>query len=110
MQRKTKYFLVLFALALLLINLHFWNVLNPLKYYNVTGDEEIEDNPERKKFDNLVEEDEATDDQPIYQDQEVTEEEIRLFGSLEEREVKNLRKPHNILSAKCILIHQYYCL
>ena len=92
MQRKTKYFLVLFALALLLINLHFWNILNPLKYYKEAGDEEIEDTLERKKYENEVEEDDATDDQPIYQDQEVTEEEIRLFGPLEEREVKRLRK------------------
>jgi hypothetical protein len=72
-----------------LINLHFWSVLNPFKYYNETDDEGIEDDLATKKYDNAVEEDDATDDHPIYQDEEVTEEEIRLFGPLEEREVKS---------------------
>ena len=89
MNGKTKYLLVLFALLVLLINLHFWNVLNPLQYYKYTDDVGKENDLEREQYDNVVTVDDATDDYPVYQDQEVTEEEIRLFGPLEEREVKS---------------------
>ena len=89
MQRKVKYLLILFALFLLLTNLHFWNVINVFHLYNDIRNDTIGD-VENKTRDYVHDEDENSSDEPIYADEGFTEEEIRLFGPLEEREVKLL--------------------
>ena len=89
MQRKTKVLLILFTLCIVIINLHVWNVINVFKYHqrndstNVIQQDLLND---LNKYDNDF--DDTPDEHPKYQDEEFTEEEIKLFGPLEEREVK----------------------
>ena len=89
MQRKVKYLLIFFALFLLLTNLHFWNVINVFDLYQDVGNNTIVD-VDNKTRDYTQDEDDNINDDPIYADEGFTEEEIILFGPLEEREVKLL--------------------
>ena len=89
MQRKMKYLFIFFALFLLLTNLHFWNVINVFDLYQDIGNNTIVDVGNKTRDYNQDEDDNINDD-PIYADEGFTEEEIRLFGPLEEREVKLL--------------------
>ena len=87
MQRKVKYIFLLFALILLLTNLHFWNVINVFYFFKDLRSYEIVDiETNTSKFEQYEVENKS--DEPIYADEGFTEEEIRLFGPLEEREVK----------------------
>ena len=87
MQRKVKYIFLLFALILLLTNLHFWNVINVFYLFKDLRSYEIVDiETNTSKFEQYEVENKS--DEPIYADEGFTEEEIRLFGPLEEREVK----------------------
>ena len=87
MQRKVKYIFLLFVLILLLTNLHFWNVINVFYLFKDLRSYEIVDiETNTSKFEQYEVENKS--DEPIYADEGFTEEEIRLFGPLEEREVK----------------------
>ena len=91
-QRKTKYlFLLLVVTIIVFVNIHLWHytsIFNPDNdtyntiRHNSSFDIDIYDND----FDDYN----ATGDHPKYQDEDFTEEEIRLFGPLEEREVQKL--------------------
>ena len=87
MQRKIKYILLLFALTLVLTNLHFWNVINVTYLFkDLKNYEKVDIEKNITKFGQYEIDNQS--DEPIYADEGFTEEEIRLFGPLEEREVK----------------------
>ena len=87
MQRKIKYIFLLFSLILLLTNLHFWNVIDVLYLFKDLRNYEIDDIEKNITEFGQFESDNKSEE-PIYADEGFTEEEIRLFGPLEEREVK----------------------
>ena len=86
MQRKSKYVLFLFALLLIITNLHFWNIINIHNFYKDTENDTAGDLENETKSHELDEDDNISEE-PMYADEGFTEEEIRLFGPLEEREV-----------------------
>ena len=91
MQRKIKYIFLLFSLILVLTNLHFWNVIDVFYLFKDIRNYEIVDiKKNATKFGEYETDNQS--DEPIYADEGFTEEEIRLFGPLEEREVKFTRK------------------
>ena len=88
--RHTKAVLLLFILIFVIIYMRVWNIFhdfqsnkdshNGNKYDLLKGG---------KSYDKDFDEDGSTDKHPKYQDEDFTEEEIKLFGPLEEREVRN---------------------
>ena len=99
MNRKTKVLLILITLFIVIINLHVWNIVNMFKYHNDTANAIQEDLlKDLNKYENDFDEDDTTDEHPKYQDEEFTAEEIKLFGPLEEREVKDKTIFTNFLS------------
>ena len=84
---KTKStFIILIALAIILLNLHVWNIVNFGDFIGYDSRSKAQ----QKLLDELNEYD--ADDgnnsaDALYQDEEVTEEEIKLFGPLAEKEV-----------------------
>ena len=86
MQRKSKYVLFLFALLLIITNLHFWNIIKIFNFYKDIEYDTIGDLKNETKSHELDEDDDISEE-PMYADEGFTEEEIRLFGPLEEREV-----------------------
>ena len=91
MKRKFQYLLLFFALVLVVINLHFWNMINIFHMYNDITNDNISD-VENKTFNSSFEDNDNQSEEPIYADEGFTEEEIRLFGPLEEREVSSYIK------------------
>ena len=87
MQRKIKYIFFLFSIILLLTNLHFWNVIDVFYLFKDLRNHKIVD-IEKNTTEFRQYEIDNQSDEPIYADEGFTEEEIRLFGPLEEREVE----------------------
>ena len=91
-QRKTKYlFLLLVVTIIVFVNIHLWHSPTIFNHGNDTY-KTIRNNSsfDIDIYDNDFDDYNGTGDHPKYQDEDFTEEEIRLFGPLEEREVQKL--------------------
>ena len=108
MQRKFKYTFLLFSLILLLTNLHLWNVIDVFYLFKDLKNYEIVDvEKNTTKFGEFEIDDKS--DEPIYADEGFTEEEIRLFGPLEEREVKFRHKYSRSITKKYKMLNAMPC-
>ena len=88
MNRNRKCILVLVSLLLLVSILEFFEYINVSKLYNDLNDSiRDEDSDNNDIYYSDIDKDDLTSNGPIYQDEDATEEQIKLFGPLEEKEV-----------------------
>ena len=87
--RHTKTVLLIFILIFVIIYMRVWNIFHVFQSnkdsHNGNKQDLLKD---VKTYDKDFDEDGSTDKHPKYQDEDFTEEEIKLFGPLEEREVR----------------------
>ena len=107
MNRNRKCILVLVSMLLLVSILEFFEYINVSKLYNDLNDSIRDDDSDNNDiYYTDIDKDDLTSNGPIYQDEDATEEQIKLFGPLEEKEViekrivyfistKHITKKHN---------------
>ena len=88
MNKNRKCILVLVSMLLLISILEFFEYINVSKLYNDLNDSIREDDSDNNDiYYTDIDKDDLTSNGPIYQDEDATEEQIKLFGPLEEKEV-----------------------
>ena len=88
MNRNRKCILVLVSMLLLVSILEFFEYINVSKLYNDLNDSIRDDDSDNNDiYYTDIDKDDLTSNGPIYQDEDATEEQIKLFGPLEEKEV-----------------------
>ena len=107
MNKNRKCILVLVSMLLLVSILEFFEYINVSKLYNDLNDSIRDDDSDNNDiYYSDIDKDDLTSNGPIYQDEDATEEQIKLFGPLEEKEViekrivyfistKHITKKHN---------------
>ena len=107
MNKNRKCILVLVAVLLLVSILEFFEYINVSKLYNDLNDSIRDDDSDNNDiYYSDIDKEYLTSNGPIYQDEDATEEQIKLFGPLEEKEVieklivyfiftKHITKKHN---------------
>ena len=88
MNKNRKCILVLVSMLLLVSILEFFEYINVSKLYNDLNDSIRDDDSDNNDiYYTDIDKDDLTSNGPIYQDEDATEEQIKLFGPLEEKEV-----------------------
>ena len=88
MNKNRKCILVLVSVLLLVSILEFFEYINVSKLYNDLNDSIRDDDSDNNDiYYSDIDKDDLTSNGPIYQDEDATEEQIKLFGPLEEKEV-----------------------
>ena len=88
MNKNRKCILVLVSMLLLVSILEFFEYINVSKLYNDLNDSIRDDDSDNNDiYYSDIDKDDLTSNGPIYQDEDATEEQIKLFGPLEEKEV-----------------------
>ena len=88
MNKNRKCILVLVSMLLLVSILEFFEYINVSKLYNNLNDSIRDDDSDNNDiYYSDIDKDDLTSNGPIYQDEDATEEQIKLFGPLEEKEV-----------------------
>ena len=88
MNRNRKCILVLVSMLLLVSILEFFEYINVSKLYNDLNDSIRDDDSDNNDiYYSDIDKDDLTSNGHIYQDEDATEEQIKLFGPLEEKEV-----------------------
>ena len=88
MNKNRKCILVLVSMLLLISTLEFFEYINVSKLYNDLNDSiRDDDSVNNDIYYSDIDKDDLASNGPIYQDEDATEEQIKLFGPLEEKEV-----------------------
>ena len=88
MNKNRKCILLLVSMLLLISILEFFEYINVSKLYNDLNDSiRDEDSDNNDIYYSDIDKDDLASNGPIYQDEDATEEQIKLFGPLEEKEV-----------------------
>ena len=88
MNKNRKCILVLVSILFLISILEFFEYINVSKLYNDLNDSiRDDDSVNNDIYYSDIDKDDLASNGPIYQDEDATEEQIKLFGPLEEKEV-----------------------
>ena len=102
MNKNRKCILVLVSILFLISILEFFEYINVSKLYNDLNDSiRDDDSVNNDIYYSDIDKDDLASNGPIYQDEDATEEQIKLFGPLEEKEVIE-RKTLYFISTKHI--------
>ena len=93
MNKNRKCILLLISILFLVSILEYFEYINVSKLYNDLNDSiRDKDSVDGDIYYSDTDKDDLTRDGPIYQDEDATEEQIKLFGPLEEKEVIKKRE------------------
>ena len=102
MNKNRKCILVLVSILFLISILEFFEYINVSKLYNDLNDSiRDDDSVNNDIYYSDIDKDDLASNGPMYQDEDATEEQIKLFGPLEEKEVIE-RKTLYFISTKHI--------
>ena len=88
MNKNRKCILVLVSILFLISILEFFEYINVSKLYNDLNDSiRDDDSVNNDIYYSDIDKDDLASNGPMYQDEDATEEQIKLFGPLEEKEV-----------------------
>ena len=103
MNKNRKCILLLISILFLVSILEYFEYINVSKLYNDLNDSiRDKDSVDGDIYDSDTDKDDLTRDGPIYQDEDATEEQIKLFGPLEEKEVIKKKRIYFISTVKFI--------
>ena len=101
MNKNRKCILVLVSILFLISILEFFEYINVSKLYNDLNDSIRDDDSDNNDiYYSDIDKDDLASNGPMYQDEDATEEQIKLFGPLEEKEVIEKRIVYFIFTKK----------
>ena len=107
MNKNRKCILVLVSMLLLISTLEFFEYINVSKLYNDLNDSiRDDDSVNNDIYYSDIDKDDLASNGPIYQDEDATEEQIKLFGPLEEKEVIERKILYFISNGRIIILRK----